>query len=45
MPPGVGVPGLESDGRALFFYGREKSGKVRTIRGPKRRSGMATNFA
>jgi glutamine cyclotransferase len=36
MPPGVGVSGLESDGRDLFFCGGGKSGKVRAIRKPKR---------
>jgi glutamine cyclotransferase len=38
MPPGVNVSGLESDGRDLFFCGGEKSGKVRAVRRPKRRS-------
>jgi glutamine cyclotransferase len=38
MPPGVGVSGLESDGGDLFFCGGEKSGKVRTVRRPKRAS-------
>src|SRR5215216_4857746 len=36
MPPGVGVSGLESDGGDRFFCGGGKSGKVRTIRRPKR---------
>jgi glutamine cyclotransferase len=38
MPPGVGVSGLESDGGELFFCGGGSSGKVRTVRRPKRRS-------
>ena len=36
MPPGVFVSGLESDGRDLLFCGGEGSGKVRTVRRPKR---------
>jgi hypothetical protein len=36
MPPGVGVSGLESDGGDLFFCGGGPSGKVRTVRRPKR---------
>jgi glutamine cyclotransferase len=36
MPPGVGVSGLESDGGDQFFCGGGRSGKVRTIRRPKR---------
>ena len=36
MPPGVGVSGLESDGGDHFFCGGGKSGKVRTIRRPRR---------
>ena len=38
MPPGVGVSGLESDGGDRFFCGGEKSGKVRVVRRPKRKS-------
>jgi glutamine cyclotransferase len=38
MPPGVGVSGLESDGGNQFFCGGGKSGKVRTVRRPKRAS-------
>ena len=38
MPPGVGVSGLESDGRSQFFCGGGKSGKVRAVRRPGRRS-------
>jgi outer membrane protein assembly factor BamB len=38
MPPGVAVPGLESDGGDLFFCGGGSSGKVRTVRRPKRGS-------
>jgi glutamine cyclotransferase len=36
MPPGVTVSGLESDGGDLFFCGGGRSGKVRTVRRPKR---------
>ena len=38
MPPGTGVSGLESDGGDLFFCGGEGSGKVRTVRRPRRSS-------
>lgn len=38
MPPGVIVSGLESDGSDQFFCGGSRSGKVRTVRRPKRRS-------
>src|SRR6202166_2488511 len=40
MPPGVGVSGLESDGGDRFFCGGGKSGKVRTVRRPKRGPAM-----
>jgi glutamine cyclotransferase len=36
MPPGVAVSGLESDGGERFFCGGSRSGKVRTVRRPKR---------
>jgi glutamine cyclotransferase len=36
MPAGVGVSGLESDGGDRFFCGGGRSGKVRTVRRPKR---------
>jgi glutamine cyclotransferase len=36
MPPGVSVSGLESDGGDQFFCGGERSGKVRTVRRPRR---------
>jgi len=39
MPRGIGVSGLESDGRDLFFCGGGGSGKVRSVRRPKRGSG------
>jgi hypothetical protein len=39
MPPGVRVSGLESDGGNLFFCGGGSSGKIRTVRRPKRGSG------
>ena len=38
MPTGTGVSGLESDGGDLFFCGGGRSGKVRTVRRPKRSS-------
>ena len=38
MPPGTGVSGLESDGGDLFFCGGGRTGKVRTVRRPKRSS-------
>jgi|SRR5579885_67687 sugar lactone lactonase YvrE len=40
MPSGVNVSGLESDGGDLFFCGGSGSGKVRTVRRPRR--GCAT---
>jgi glutamine cyclotransferase len=36
MPNGVGVSGLESDGGDQFFCGGGSSGKVRTVRRPRR---------
>jgi glutamine cyclotransferase len=36
MPPGIGVSGLESDGADLFFCGGARSGKIRSVRRPKR---------
>ena len=38
MPSGVGVSGLESDGGDRFFCGGGRSGKVRTVRRPRRGS-------
>src|SRR5918993_3591242 len=38
MPPGVGVSGLESDGRDQFFCGGGKSGTVRAVRRPRQGS-------
>jgi len=38
MPPGVEVSGLESDGGKQFFCGGGRSGRVRTVRRPKRSS-------
>ena len=38
MPPGVGVSGLESDGGDQFFCGGGSSGKIRTVRRPRRGS-------
>jgi glutamine cyclotransferase len=42
MPPGVNVSGLESDGGDQFFCGGGRSGKVRTVLRPKRRSAAGT---
>jgi len=36
MPQGVGVSGLESDGKDRFFCGGGKSGTVRAVRRPRR---------
>jgi glutamine cyclotransferase len=36
MPRGVGISGLESDGRDQFFCGGGKGGKVRAVRRPRR---------
>lgn len=38
MPAGAGVSGLESDGGDQFFCGGGSTGKVRTVRRPKRTS-------
>ncbi len=35
MPPGVGVSGLECDGRDQFYCGGGPSGKVRAVRRPR----------
>jgi glutamine cyclotransferase len=45
MPPGVGVSGLESDGGDSFFCGGGNSGKVRTVRRPKRGSPVQSGAA
>jgi glutamine cyclotransferase len=42
MPPGVGVSGLESDGGDQFFCGGGSSGKVRTVRRPRRGSAASS---
>ena len=36
MPKGVGVSGLESDGKDLFYAGGGPTGKIRAVRRPKR---------
>src|SRR6185295_8857813 len=41
MPSGVEVSGLESDGGDRFFCGGGRSGKVRTVRRPRRGSATA----
>jgi glutamine cyclotransferase len=38
MPKGVGVSGLESDGRDKFFCGGGKSGRIRAVRRPRGRA-------
>jgi glutamine cyclotransferase len=43
MPPGVGVSGLESDGAYQFFCGGGSSGKLRTVRRPRRGSAPGSN--
>jgi glutamine cyclotransferase len=45
MPSGVRVSGIESDGSDRFFCGGAHSGKVRTVRRPKRGSGSASEIA
>lgn len=35
IPPGMGISGLESDGRDRFFCGGGNSGKLRAIRRPR----------
>jgi len=37
MPTGMGVSGLESDGKDRFFCGGGTTGKVRAVRRPKRK--------
>ena len=36
MPKGIGVSGLESDGKELFYAGGGAAGKIRAVRRPKR---------
>ena len=36
MPEGVGISGMESDGKDQFFCGGGRSGKVRAVKRPKR---------
>jgi hypothetical protein len=38
MPEGAGVSGLESDQADLFYAGGGKSGRIRAVRKPRRRS-------
>jgi len=38
MPPDTGVSGLESDGGERFFCGGGRTGKIRTIRRPRRKT-------
>ena len=42
MPAGSMVSGLESDGRDVFFAGGGKSGRVRAVRKPRRRTSAAS---
>jgi glutamine cyclotransferase len=37
MPRGVGISGLESDGHDQFFCGGGKSGRIRSVRRPRRK--------
>lgn len=41
MPSGMGVSGLESDGRDRFYCGGGDSGKVRAVRRPAREAAVA----
>lgn len=41
MPAGVPVSGLDSDGGDLFFCGGARSGRLRAVRRPRRRSAKA----
>src|SRR6266516_4103643 len=43
MPPGVNVSGRESDGGDQFFCGGGSSGKVRTVRPPRRGSATGSS--
>jgi glutamine cyclotransferase len=43
MPPGVHVSGLESDGGDQFFCGGGNTGKVRTVRRPRRGSAAGSS--
>ncbi len=45
LPPGVNVSGLESDGGDQFFCGGGSSGKMRTVRRPRRRSAADSGSA
>ena len=38
LPPGVGVSGLESDGKDRFFCGGGKTGTLRVVKRPKRQA-------
>jgi glutamine cyclotransferase len=42
LPAGVGVSGLESDGGDRFFCGGGRSGTIRAVRRPRRRSATPT---
>jgi glutamine cyclotransferase len=42
MPSGVGISGLESDGGDLFYCGGGNTGKVRSVRRPKRHSATSS---
>ncbi|KUZ18266.1 glutamine cyclotransferase [Burkholderia diffusa] len=45
MPTGIGVSGLESDGRDLFYCGGGNSGKLRAVRRPARARADGDNAA
>lgn len=38
MPPGVNISGLESNGRDQFYCGGGKTGKIRVVRRPRRKT-------
>lgn len=42
MPPGVNISGLESNGRDEFYCGGGKTGKIRAIRRPRRKSARSS---
>lgn len=44
MPHGVGISGLESDGKDRFFCGGGKSGRIRAVRRPRRERSEQRRF-
>ncbi len=45
MPTGIGISGLESDGREQFFCGGGGTGKLRAVRRPRRASAPSSTSA